>query len=482
MRMSRPIKLAILLCAFIAGCGGTALVSVEKEQAIGDEMSQQVEEQIGLYASDELSGYVDAVGQRLVTALGETPYTFNFGIVDQAEPNAFASPGGYIYISRGLLSLINTEEELAGILAHEISHVTARHHARQASKGIVPGLLSLPGRAVGAVVSEDLGNIINAPITAAGKVYLSSYSRSQETDADRKGMALAARAGYDPAALGSALNKLGKTVELLTGGPERFSFYDTHPTTPTRLADVDRLASTITWDSSAPIADQADLYKRMGGLWWGPQNPVNGIFIENKFLQADLDITITLPGDWKHMNTPRFVGAVEPAERAFIALSGAGPMVDPKLLANALIEEMRSSADIEPAEDRAAMIGDWPGHLVRYEDASGKEPVSIYYLFVTSPERSFLLIGLAAEEHRAQLRATALSFRKLSPEERESIQGYRLRIEAARADESLVMFGDRTDNVVRTDLIAVMNGLSDDVLLDEGQLVKIVRKEVYSPD
>ena len=110
---------------------------------------------------------MQTVGQRLVDALGETPYTFQFAVVDQFEPNAFASPGGYIYISRGLLAQMNHEAELAGVLAHEISHVTQRHHARQIGRSVGAGLFILSGRAVG-VVSKNLGNIINAPIEAAG--------------------------------------------------------------------------------------------------------------------------------------------------------------------------------------------------------------------------------------------------------------------------------------------------------------------------
>lgn len=477
-----PPCLVVFSSIFLAACGGTALVSVEEEQAMGAEMSQQVEEQIGIYPSATLAGYVDSVGQRLVAKLGATPYTFQFGIVDQAEPNAFASPGGYIYVSRGILALINTEEELAGILAHEISHVTERHHARQASRSVVPGLLSLPGRAVGAVVSEDVGNIINAPITAAGKVYLSSYSRGQETDADLQGMRLAAKAGYDPYALGMALDKLGKTVEVLTGSMQKFSFFDSHPTTPTRLADIEHVASEINWEPSPPFADQAGFYDRLNGLWWGPDNPMQGVFKGAQFLQADLDITISLPEGWNHMNTPRFVGAIEPNERAFIALSGAGPRADPKQQADAVVTEMRDSGGIEPVENRSVKIGEWPGHLVRFEDATGREPVSLYYLFVSSPRNSLQLVGLAAASYHDQLRDTALSLRTLTPEERAAIGGYRVRIEATRPGESLTTVSERSGNAVRTDLIAAMNGLPVDADLAAGRLVKIVREETYTPD
>ncbi len=111
-----------ILCLLwlLTACGGTAGVTVDDEQEAGAEMHQQVEQQIGLYQAEYLALYVDAVGRRLVSELGATPYKFQFKIVDQADPNAFASPGGYVYLSRGILALVNTEDELAGILADHL--------------------------------------------------------------------------------------------------------------------------------------------------------------------------------------------------------------------------------------------------------------------------------------------------------------------------------------------------------------------------
>ena len=180
----RPIGLPALVTALslLSGCA-TSVITPEVEEAMGTEMSVTVENQIGLYRQEPLESWVQAVGQRLVAKLGPTPYTFRFAVVDQFEPNAFATPGGFIYISRGLLAQMNSEDELAGVLAHEISHVTQRHHARQAGRSLGAGLLTIPGRAVG-IVSRDLGYMISAPIEAAGQVYLASFSRSQETEAD----------------------------------------------------------------------------------------------------------------------------------------------------------------------------------------------------------------------------------------------------------------------------------------------------------
>lgn len=466
--------------ALLTGCGSTSFVSVESEQSTGKEAARQVTNEIGLYDADFLASYIDAVGHKLVAFLDDPQYSFEFRVVDQAEPNAFALPGGYIYISRGMLALINSEDELAGILAHEISHVTLRHHAQQVSRSIVPGLLTLPGKAVGAVVGEDIGEMINAPIEAAGKVYLSSYSRTQETEADRVGMQLAATAGYDPAALGIALETLELTVDLLTGEQRKFSFYDTHPTTPTRIADVEKLARRITWSPSRRFAaDQAELFRRLDGLWWGPVNPANGVFHGQQFLHADLDFTITFPEGWTLVNTPRFVGAFEQDEKALAILGGPEPAVDPEIPARAFIAEMKEQAGLEPAESGPVEIGNWPAWLVRFEDPSGAEPVSLYYLWVSSPTTTFQAIGLGADEYRDLLGDTARSLRALTQEERESIYGYKLNIVAARQDETFAAISTRTDNALSEELTAVINGLPSDGLLEDGELIKVVRKEKY---
>ena len=132
------------------------------------------------------------------------------------------------------------------MLAHEIAHVTQRHSAREQRRGILPGVLSLPGKVVGGVVSEDLGNLINAPIATVGGAWLSSYSRGQETEADRIGIRTAAAAGYEPAALADILVRLDRDIASKTDQERQFSIFDSHPMTETRLKDIRKGATPLT--------------------------------------------------------------------------------------------------------------------------------------------------------------------------------------------------------------------------------------------
>jgi predicted Zn-dependent protease len=471
--------IALLLLA-LAGCGGTGVITVEDEQQAGAETARDVEEQIGIYPGEYLTNYVDSVGRRLVASLDDTPYYFRFKIIDQAEPNAFATPGGYIFISRGLMALINNEDELAGILAHEISHVTLRHHARQAQRGVLPAVLTMPGRAVGKVIGENVGKMINSPIETVGKTYMASYGRGQESEADRVGMRLAARAGYDPAALADALQNLERTVHLISGEHAEFSFFDSHPQTPTRVAEIQKEAGLIEWRLSQPFAkNTAAFYKRLDGLTWGPNNPMQGVFDGQRFMQPDMNFSIQFPDGWQTVNTPLFVGAFEVNQKALVLFGAANQQGPAQALAEAFAEKLRSQAKIEPSEMRAVEIGEWPAHMLRIEDSSGVEPVSVYYVWVNLRRSTFQIVALGADRYREALRETALSLRDMNENELQSIVAYRIRIATALEGESLDDLSARTENVLSVALTAAINGIPANAEFDTDALVKILSEESY---
>src|SRR5215831_8577386 len=208
------------LAAMLATAGARAQLFIgpaSQDVEQGAEVAKIVEQQIGICANQQTTKYVQEVAGRLVVAAKDQRWKFKFQIVDQAEPNAFAIPGGGIYVSRGLLALVNREDELAGVLGHEMAHVTERHSAKQQRKGLFSGLLSLPGRVVGGVVGEDLGALVNAPATVLSGVRMSAYSRGQENESDRIGIATAATAGYEPDALADMLLRLDRDVASQSG-------------------------------------------------------------------------------------------------------------------------------------------------------------------------------------------------------------------------------------------------------------------------
>jgi len=455
--------------------------SPQRDIEQGAEMAKRVEQQIGLYSLPKADAYLGELGARLVATVNDPRWKFTFQIVDQPEPNAFAIPGGGIYVSRGLLALVNREDELAGVLGHEMAHVTQRHSARQQRKGFLPGLLSLPGNVVGNVVGEDLGALINAPVDTVGGAWLSHYSRGQETEADRIGIRTAAQAGYQPLALADILLRLEQDVASQTGQERRFSIFDSHPMTETRMKDIRRRAAALTPATPHPFApDEASLFARFDGMWWG-ENPDAGVFRKNQFLQPSIGFTITFPEGWKNQNTPQYVISTHPKQEAILLLGIAGPASDPEATGEKFIERMRTKARVEPVSTRKGPLGEFPAFVVTYLDRSGRAPAYLHFAWVAMGGETYQLIGLAPEKHREALRNAALSLRPLTDVERRSVTGKRLRIVTARAGERLETLAARAGNTWSPAYTALANGLEADAPLREGQLIKIARTEPARP-
>jgi len=485
--MLKQLKLALPFAALafgtLASCARGQLFSSTPSRDIeqGAQAAKLVERQIGLYSSPEAEAYLRKVGERLVTVVNDTRWKFSFQIVDQAEPNAFSIPGGAVYVSRGLLVLIDREDELACVLAHEIAHVTQRHAAREQHKSFLPRLLELPGNVVGNVVSENLGALINVPIDTVGGAWLSAYSRSQESEADRIGIRTAAQAGYDPAALAEILARLERDVASLTGQERRFSIFDNHPMTKDRMKDIQRRAASLAPATIPPIAQEhAELFAKLDGLWWG-ENPEAGVFHQNRFLHPVSGITITFPPGWKHRNTPQYVISIHPQQEAMLLLGIAGPASDPEASGEKFIAHMRSEAGIEPLSERKIAMDEFPAFVVTYLDRSGRTPTYLHFAWASMAGQTFQLIGLAPERHRETLRDAALSLRPLTEAERGYVKGKRLRVITARQSERLENLAARASDVWSPAYTALVNGMAPDVVLHEGQLVKIARVELVPP-
>jgi predicted Zn-dependent protease len=484
LRSFKPF--VILLLTFVVPLTGCLshkyevfLPSPEADRQMGLEVSEQVAEHIGIFNDPDITSYVSKIGQRVAKEIPNKRFNYTFHILDQPEANAFAAPGGYVYVSRGLLALANSEDELGNVLGHEIIHVSHRHTAKQLAKQRVPNLLSLPGRVVGRVVSRDLGRLLNSPINIFGISVMMVHSRQHELEADRLGQELSANAGYDPKALATILDGLEQEEQIRTGVKRRPSFFDTHPSTPRRVAGITERAGTIEWMRQPGIADAHTAFLRhFEGLLVGT-NPANGVFQKQKFLHPNLDFSIEFPLDWEAMNSPQAVGAVSPNQDGLIVLGIHGKGTDPEQAALDFTRALTKEFGVEPSRSQALQLGQWPAYLVTFTDATGREPMHMHFLWVASRGLIYRMIGLAPEYHRETVKKTALSFRPLTVEEKSSILETRVRIASAQAGEDIIGLSDRTGNVWDAQTTAVMNGIRTEAPLKQGQLIKIAVSQEY---
>lgn len=460
------------------------LMSEERERSLGQEAAQQVEAQIGLVEREPLASYVRTLGDRLAEHSPRTGVEYQFHVADMAEPNAFALPGGWIYVSRGLLALSSSEAELANVVGHEIAHVAARHAAQRETQSVGVQLLSVLGTvAAAAAGGEALAQTVAQASQVAGAGLIASYGRDQERQADRVGQEMAAAAAYPPAAMADFLASLeAYTTFESEGEARRPSFLDSHPMTAERVEATREYAATLSVAERAPVAaDRAAFLSRLEGLLLGP-DPAQGLFRGGRFLHPGLGFRMDFPERWAKQNGRSAVAAQAPDANAVLVLAAQGEPQDPEAAARAFLEA--NPVEIETQERRE--IGGYPSLRARGVARTDQGTLRVDLTWIEHPEATFRILGMAPQgrfaAHAEAFRDAATSFGPLGAEDRRSITERRLRIATARAGESLSALGERTGNAWSVEETAVMNGLEAGARLDAGARVKIAVERPYAPE
>jgi predicted Zn-dependent protease len=429
----------------------------------GEEAAREAVAELGLLDDAPLQQYVDALGQRLARAAPARGFSWRFQVVDQWPPNAFSLPGGSIFVSRGLLALSNSEDELANVLAHEIVHAAQRHAAgRQAvGRGLSPFSLGWLGAA-----------------------QVAAYARDQERSADAEGQRLAAAAGFDPRAMGSFLRSLEK-IEILRMGAARLpTFLDTHPGASERVAATATLAQQLAWTPRPDVPDRAAYLRRLDGLVLG-ENPSQGVLRDGRFLHPDLDLAVNFPEGWQVDNGASAVVALSPDADARFAIQFAGRGSDPRVPAAAFLAGPARTFRAQISEAQPLQLGCCPAYQVRGHVATREGGISAQLTWLAWRGNLYLLSaaapGPAARKYFGRARAMARSFRPLSAEERSSIEVERLRVALAREGETLPGLLARTGSSWDVQRAAIANDVVATVRLERGSLLKIAAREPYAP-
>jgi len=266
---------AILLCPSIPPlthgvfAGGFTLMSESQEVEQGRRLDDEIGHKLGFYTEARLQAYVNGVGQRLVQAGHARAFSYEFKIVDMEEANAFASMGGFVYITRGMLAELNSEAELAGVLAHEIGHISGRHVAKQLTRAFGYQLLGLGAMALGATLGNSTNNLHKAPLAVSAVLLqiMSSYSREAELEADEAGLFTAARAGYDTRGLVGFLRSF-RMKERLTGTGYH-GLLASHPESSERVAKAEVLAQILASQQTTRDLGEDTYKKHLEGLPYG---------------------------------------------------------------------------------------------------------------------------------------------------------------------------------------------------------------------
>jgi len=445
-----------------------AVLDTEYDDArVGADQTPLIEAELGLVEDEELNRYVRSVALRLLRYAPIRPFDYEFKIVDQSVPNAFALPGGKIYVSRGLLALATSEDELAGVLGHEITHAAERHASARLeySRRFSP---------------FSIGFVRAAKIAA--------YGRDQERDADRGGQIMAALAGYDPNGIARFLRKLDASERYVVGWSRIPSFFATHPTSPQRSSLALNRGAELEWERVPGVsAENPDgYYGVIDGLILG-DDPAGGVFDdENRFIHPELRFSIRFPQGWDTMNSQQAVRALAPKRDAQLELTATGAG-DRELddLVDEFIESEFDGMTIRVRERRPLKIGELPAVRIegRAKSPFGSLNANITFVLYDGLvyRLTLLTIGDAASRYRGRIRAFAHSFRPLDEEGVHSLTVTRLRIARALEQETLQSLSERTRNELEVVFTGVLNGIYASTPLDYRAPVKIGIVEPYLP-
>ena len=317
-KYSKTISLVFLCTIFIISCAVNPvtgkkelmLISESQEIQLGENTDKGLRMQYGIYNDAKLNSYIINLGQRMVPHTHRTKIKYNFAVLDMSVPNAFAAPGGYIYVTRGILAMMNSEAELVTILGHELGHVNARHTARRLSKGMLFNL----GFTLASSLSKDFRKI--APYAqAATQLLFLRYSRVDEYQADSLGIEYARKAGYSSPEMIKFFQSL-QNLKRRSGGSSVPNFLSTHPLTERRIQKVREQIQPS--DSKLSINRNGFLAK-INGLVYG-KDPRQGYVQNNAFYHPVMRFLFQIPPGWSVQNTPQMVILSSPNKNGFIIL------------------------------------------------------------------------------------------------------------------------------------------------------------------
>ena len=468
-----------LLTALIASCAinpvtgrrEISLVSPAQEQEIGKQGYGPVIEEYGLYDNAALQAYVNSIGHKIARVSHLPDLDWHFTIVDDAAVNAFAMPGGYIYITRGLLAYLNSEAQLAGVLGHEIGHVTRRHTAAQMTQQQLYGA----GFALGSIVSPTFERYSGTAQQALGLLFL-KFSRTDESQADELGVEYATKAGFDSREIPATYAMLKRIGDQ--SGQRLPGFLETHPDPGDRERATTALARQAVAGKGALVINQNAYIRRVDGLLFG-QDPRQGYFVGDRYFHPTLGFQMSFPAGWIHSDSRASVAAREPNQAAVVQLStapGAGNLAPASFVAQ--LETNGSIAGANGARETINGNSAWVGHLE--VSPQGQSPTTLDAGFIRKSAVLFQILGRSqrpGDVNEQRIFSTIRSFSSLNDPARINVTPDRVQVSTVRTtgrfDTVVKGLGARSTDL-ETD--AIMNNVQTADRVMAGTLVKIVAR------
>lgn len=451
----------------VSGRNDFVMMSENQEIVVGRQNDVQVKKEYKVYESQALQDYVNRVGQKLAKQSHRPNLQYHFTVLDSPEINAFALPGGYVYITRGILAYLNSEAELAAVLGHELGHVTARHGVRQQSAaqaaniGVAIASIFVPE--INSAGAQNLTNLISGAL-------LSGYGREHELEADRLGAVYLARSEYDPQAIikviGVLKNQELKDAELARQEgrePRRYhGLFASHPDNDTRLQQAVGEAGKLT--SAVHFEGRSEFLAASDALTFGDSSD-QGVVRDNRFYHADLGIAVTFPETWQAHNQPDALIAVSPRGEAILQMKvDQKPRGSPVEYARRLVG---SSANIQRLD-----LDGLPAATFELPNTMGGVIYHNRHAYILQTQAR-VRGGLNA--HRNDIFDIVHSFHALAAGERNLVRPLNLRVITARQDDTYARLAQNSPlGRSAESYLRLINAQYPDGEPQAGQRIKIV--------
>lgn len=453
------------------------LMSEAQEIALGQEADPSIIAEYGLYDNPVLQNFITSKGKEMAAISHRSKLPYQFKIVDSPVVNAFALPGGYVYFTRGIMAHFNNEAEFAGVLGHEIGHITARHGASQYSKQIL-AQVALVG---GMVVSEDFRKFSDLASTGLGLLFL-KFGRSDESESDEIGVVYSTNIGYNAHMMGDFF----KTLEAIgtESGSSIPSFLSTHPDPGDRYNKVHETAVKYQKIRGVPAGDlkvNRDSYLKMiDGLVYG-EDPRQG-FVENaRFYHPEMKFTFEIPKDWQVVNSASQVQMAPKDGKAlmFLQLEAAQSL-------DAAITDFVSRNKLT-VEDKASVTVNGMPAMALYgiqtpDPQTGGETLKLMAYFIQYNGQIYKMVGLTANAdfniYFNNFQTSMRSFNKLTDASKLNRMPERIKIIAAKKTASFQQI--MTDNGMTSDRmkeLSLINAMTAAQTVEAGTLLKIIEKK-----
>jgi predicted Zn-dependent protease len=447
------------------------LLTENDEMALGQQTDQQVMETYGIYDDPELINYVTAIGTKMGKLTHRPTLNYSFKVLDTPVINAFAVPGGYVYFTRGILAYLNNEAEFAGVMAHELGHINARHSAVQYSRATLAQL----GLGVGAMVSETFRKYAGLAQFGVGMLFL-RFSRDNERQADALGVEYSSKAGYDSNNMASFFLTLERLYpsEDQSGLPGWFS---THPNPPDRIAAVKK--DTQKWQSQLKLqqynVNRNEFLTKVDGINFG-EDPRHGYVEGNTFYHPELRIQFPVPSGWNLNNTPSQVQMFTQQQDAVMLFSMASES-SPSAAASSFVTN--SKAVVKSTEP--IRVNGLSAHRVVSDITTEQGVISISSYFIQKDNKIYVFHGYTGQpqfnNYLPSFNQTMGQFKNLTDASKINVKPDRLVIKKTQRQGSLRSalqgFGVPQDKLEE---IAIMNGMQLDDAVAANTLIKVVVK------